>query len=119
MDEKEYRAQLLKKLETLVGTLRVAIVKIEAGMQAPHANVERLTKVRDNLLNTLRICERARTSLSKVGARRPTANQTPSGMREYTEMSSLDEYRKFKTLPPIVPEDIRDVDWHDLLDKLR
>lgn len=114
----EYRAQLLAKLGTLIKTLGVAVLKIEHAMEMPGSNVDRLIKVRDNLVNTLKICQRARKTLEGVGAPTPVVNQAPSGAREYTEMSSLDEYRKFQMLPPITQEDVQDVDWRDLLGKL-
>jgi hypothetical protein len=119
MNNEEYLAQLLTKLTVLIGTLKVAVVKIEAGMQAPGADVERMTKVRDNLINTLAICERAhKTLMNKASREQPIAKEVPSGVREYTEMTSLDEYRKFQMLPPITSDDVMDVDWQDLLGKL-
>ena len=38
--------------------------------------------------------------------------------RDYVELSSIEEYRKFKTLPPIVADDLGSLDMDDLLRKL-
>ena len=117
----EYRNKLHSKLTQLITVLIVAIKKLEAGMAMPGANVERMEKIRDNLANTLGICERAQLTLAAQGAQGAKAprQEAPSGMREYTEMSTLDEYRKFQMLPPITPEDISEVDWGKLQDQLK
>ena len=38
--------------------------------------------------------------------------------RDYVELSSIDEYQKFKTLPPIKPEEIESTDVDALIGKL-
>lgn len=87
-------------------------------MDMPGANKERMEKIRDNLANTLAICERAQLTLATQGAKAPR-QEAPSGLREYTEMSNVEEYRKFQTLPPISQDDIADVDWGKLTDQLK
>lgn len=116
MNNDEYRRQLTAKLNALIAVLEVALVKIEKSISLPGADEARLEKILENLKNTRTICLRAKNTLEK-GAR-PT-NAVPSGAREYTEMSSVDEYRKFQNLPPIELTDIKDVDLMDLCDKLQ
>ncbi len=123
----EYRAKLLTKLNCLVAVLQVAIAKISNGLNLPGANEERLLKVRVNLENTLSICKRAKGTLEK-GMGMTTRNRLdapknrnrPGKMsyRDYVELSSIDEYKKFKTLPPIEGGDIESVDLDELIQKL-
>lgn len=117
MTPDEYNAKLNLRLGALIGVLITAIKKIEQGMTVPGANIDRMTKIRDNLANTLAICERAQSSLA-IGNGRPRQETIPSGMRAYTELSSLDEYRKFQMLPPITQQDISSVDWNKLQEQL-
>jgi len=120
MNSDEYRIKLAAKLNALIAVLDVAIKKIEVSMTKPDADEERLGMICASLKNTLIICIRAKHSLESVVVdNKPPTNVGPSGAREYTEMSSLDEYNKFKNLPPIDAKDIADVDLRDLCNKLQ
>ena len=124
----EYRAKLLTKLNCLIAVLEVAIAKISRSIDLPGANEERLLKIRSNLENTFSICNRAKQSLennasggvsTKVETRRKRL--TPKGKmsyRDYVELSSIEEYQKFKTLPPIASQDLKSLDIEELLRKL-
>jgi len=122
----EYRARLLTKLNCLIAVLEVAITKISRSLDLPGANEERLTKIRSNLENTLSICNRAKNTLESGQARKslpgPTvsrgSNRNKMSYRDYVELSSIDEYHKFKTLPPIKPEEIHDTDIDALIGRL-
>lgn len=123
----EYRAKLMTKLNCLIAVLEVAIAKIAKSMDLPGANEERLLKIRSNLENTLSICKRARTTLERGGsaprigsAAAPAAASTQESMsaRDYVELSSIEEYRKFKSLPPIQHSDLETLDIEDLVRKL-
>ena len=123
----EYRAKLLTKLNCLIAVLQVAIAKISKGLDLPGANEERLLKVRGNLENTLSICKRAKGTLEKgmgVSSRKridAAKGQTAAGKmsyRDYVELSSIDEYKKFKALPPIDGDNLASVDMDDLIQKL-
>jgi hypothetical protein len=129
LGSQEYRNRLLTKLNCLVAVLEVAIAKIGRSLEAPGANEERLLKIRGNLENTLSICHRAKQTLEQnmSGTATETATKEPrskgrdrSSMsyRDYVELSSIDEYQRFKGLPPIRPEDISGADFDDLLGKL-
>lgn len=126
----EYRAKLLTKLNCLIAVLQVAIAKISRSMDLPGANEDRLVKIRSNLENTMSICKRAKGTLEK-GLNESMSRQTttrersrdhsgPDRMsyRDYVELSSIDEYRKFKTLPPIGTDDLESLDMDDLMRKL-
>ena len=124
----EYRAKLLTKLNCLIAVLQVAIAKISKGLELPGANEERLLKVRSNLDNTLSICKRAKGTLEKGMGMSPrkrldaAKNTQAAGgkmsYRDYVELSSIDEYKKFKTMPPIKVDELESVDLDDLLGKL-
>ncbi len=123
----EYRAKLLTKLNCLIAVLQVAIAKISRSMDLPGANEDRLVKIRSNLENTMSICKRAKGTLEKgldeSLRRQPSsersAEQAPDQMsyRDYVELSSIDEYRKFKSLPPIGSADIESLDMDELMRK--
>lgn len=118
----EYRARLMTKLNCLIAVLEVAIGKITRSIDLPGANEERLLKIRSNLENTLAICHRARSTLEKSGPSRPlAARDTALGKmtaRDYVELSSIDEYRKFKQLEAIRREDLSAVDFDELARRL-
>ncbi|GAB4142245.1 MAG: hypothetical protein Fur0037_09350 [Planctomycetota bacterium] len=119
----EYRARLATKLNCLIAVLEVAIAKIEKSMDLPGANEERLLKIRSNLENTLSICHRARQTLERTapGKKRPHRSGDRAGRmtaRDYVELSSIDEYRKFKNLPPIAAKDLEGIDLDELTRRL-
>ena len=118
----EYRTRLMTKLNCLIAVLEVAINKITKSIDMPGANEERLVKIRSNLENTLAICHRARSTLEKTGsARSLTARSAPPGKmtaRDYVELSSIDEYRKFKQLEAIKKEDLGSIDFDELARRL-
>lgn len=124
----EYRARLLTKLNCLVAVLEVAIGKIAKSMDIPGSNEERLLKIRSNLENTLAICNRAKETLeraangksARASARRAPAGDDGSGMtaRDYVELSSIEEYRKFRGMSPIGKSDIESLDFDELARRL-
>lgn len=126
----EYRTRLLTKLNCLIAVLEVAIAKISRSMDLPGANAERLLKIRSNLENTLSICSRAKQTLERSSIQQAeeastsaTAGRTLSARekmsyRDYVELSSIDEYRKFKTLPPITSTDLENTDFDALAGQL-
>jgi hypothetical protein len=116
----EYRARLTTKLNCLIAVLEVAISKIAKSMDLPGANEERLLKIRSNLENTLAICTRAKHTLDKAAGaqgRNQAERQADSdkmSARDYVELASIDEYRKFKTMRPIHQEEVDGVDFDEL-----
>ena len=122
----EYRARLLAKLNCLIAVLEVAIAKIAKSMDLPGANEDRLVKIRSNLENTLSICKRAKNTLER-GASAPRGRKKRSGThsvtgkmtaRDYVELSSIEEYQKFKSLPPIGKRDLASLDLETLMRRL-
>ncbi len=132
-DSAAYRDQLLKKLNCLIAVLEAAIAKVRRNMQSGSTDPGRLDRIRSNLENTLTICERAKVSLERRGTL--PSNLPPevseamgekSGpiaaergrrradhvmtYRDYVELSSFEEFRKFRELPPISVEEIATCD---------
>ena len=123
----DYRARLLTKLNCLIAVLEVAISKISRSMDLPGANEERLLKIRTNLENTLSICNRAKNTLETGASGKelpaPARTERRQGRanmsyRDYVELSSIDEYQKFKNLPPIKSDEIQGTDIDRLIDQL-
>jgi hypothetical protein len=118
----EYRARLMTKLNCLIAVLEVAIGKISKSMGLPGANEERLLKIRTNLENTLAICHRAKQTLEKTSGAKSTSTRDlePNKMtaRDYVELSSIDEYRKFKKMTPIQGTDLQSIDFDELARRL-
>lgn len=127
----EYRHRLLNKLGCLISVLEVAIGKIGNSMDEDGANQDRLSRIKSNLENTLAICRRAKATLEKRiaedGGQKPQAPTSPKTgtsldranmtFRSYVELSSIDEFRKFKGLEAISQDEISQVDLDDLADK--
>ncbi len=117
----EYRARLTTKLNCLIAVLEVAIAKITKSMDVPGANEERLAKIRGNLENTLSICHRAkqtldRTAVGKAAAR--TDDKRGMSARDYVELTSIDEYRKFRRMEPITKDELATIDFDELARRL-
>ena len=123
LSSSEYRARLMTKLNCLIAVLEVAIGKISKSMGLPGANEERLLKIRTNLENTLAICHRAKQTLEKTSSAKTVsaARETDASKmtaRDYVELSSIDEYRKFKKMTPIQNTDLQAIDFDDLARRL-
>jgi len=123
----EYRAKLLTKLNCLIAVLEVAIAKISRSIDLPGTNEERLLKIRGNLENTLSICKRAKNTLvtgidpasAEKGSRvQGREGKTRMSYRDYVELSSIEEYQKFKAMPPIKSEELEQLDIDELVKKL-
>lgn len=122
LSSSEYRARLMTKLNCLIAVLEVAIAKISKSMGLPGANEERLLKIRSNLENTLAICHRAKQTLEKTGSTKAVAtrehDRNKMTARDYVELSSIDEYRKFKKMTPIQRNELDVVDFDELARRL-
>ena len=117
----EYRTRLATKLNCLIAVLEVAIAKITKSMDVPGANEERLLKIRGNLENTLSICHRAKQTLDRSAAPKVAAKADDARSmtaRDYVELTSIDEYRKFRTMDPISKEDLAAIDFEELARRL-
>jgi len=124
----DYRARLLNKLNCLIAVLEVAIAKISKSMDLPGANADRLIKIRSNLENTLSICNRAKNTLESgsghaalpaPSSAEPAQSESGQGemtYRDYVELTSIDEYQKFKDLPPIREDEVQSIDIDRLID---
>ncbi|MFN0206279.1 MAG: hypothetical protein ACKVS6_08185 [Planctomycetota bacterium] len=140
-DSGAQREQLLKKLNCLIAVLEAAISKVRRNQQDTATDPDRLERIRINLENTLTICQRAKVTLEKrgmlpanlppevreaVGASNSSAPPAPARTRsrrkndqrmtyrDYVELSSVEEFQKFKDRTPISSEEVAGCDF-DLL----
>jgi len=117
----EYRTRLSTKLNCLIAVLEVAIAKITKSLDTPGANEDRLTKIRGNLENTLSICHRAKQTLDRSSTKTVSrAQQGDRSMtaRDYVELTSIEEYRKFRTMTPITKDELESIDFDELSRRL-
>ena len=117
----EYRARLTTKLNCLIAVLEVAIAKISKSIDVPGANEERLQKIRSNLENTLSICHRAKQTLDRTASKATmtkTADKHSMTARDYVELTSIYEYRKFRRMEPITREELGSINFDELARRL-
>tara|TARA_S200002703_G_scaffold85467_1_gene73751 strand:+ start:1500 stop:1850 length:351 start_codon:yes stop_codon:yes gene_type:complete len=111
------RKRLTIKLRALIAVLKVAIQKLEVMKKEPDARVDNIDDSINNLEMTLSICHRAMKTLDRM----PNLGRSPSpsGAREYTEMTDIKEYRKFQGMEPITLDEVAGVDMDDLIKRLQ
>lgn len=117
----EYRNRLATKLNCLIAVLEVAIEKITKSMETPGSDGDRLGKIRGNLENTLAICHRAKKTLDRTAANKQTRRRShPDNMtaRDYVELTSIEEYRKFRNMAPITRQEAESIDFDELSRRL-
>lgn len=147
LDSPEYRERLMRKLNCLIAVLEVATAKVKKSLTGPDADVDRLTRIRANLQNTLDVCLRARAALERREALpqdlpenlrqvvRETATQAkldeeaahsdaqiPARQRPRRapiESVSDRERRKFQLLRPIDKQEVSRVDFDELTRRLQ
>ena len=139
LESPEYRQRLKRKLDCLIAVLEVATAKVRRSLAGPDADIDRLQRIQKNLDDTLQVCKRAKVALErrealpgdlpiqldkvvqKAGLNLPTetpvARKSPQGM--VVEMSSAEEFERFKDLEPIQTEDVAEVDFDDLCRRLQ
>ena len=135
LESPEYRKRLLRKLNTLIAVLEVACAKVRRTLTGPNPDVERLTRIQNNLKETLQVCVRAKNALERCEQARPEVtdrrekvepppqlparSQVPdSPTSPAQELSSPDEQRKFERLGPIDLREVRACDLDALCQQL-
>jgi len=131
LESPEYRKRLLRKLNTLIAVLEVACAKVRRSLAGPEPDVERLTRIQNNLKETLSVCLRAKSALERCEQQQSTSQaaaleklvpqqlSAPQGAAEAkSELSSVDEQRKFERLGPIDLREVRACDLDELCQKL-
>ena len=86
------------------------------------ANGQCFFSSRGNLENTLSICHRAKQTLDKTQQNKQTMQRTRDGKmmtaRDYVELTSIEEYRKFRSMKPISQADVEAIDFEELSRRL-
>jgi len=129
LESPEYRKRLLRKLNTLIAVLEVACAKVRRSLAGPNPDVERLTRIQNNLKETLQVCVRAKRALERCEADRakgepaagvPAQLQAPAeaATGNAGELRSVDEQRKFQRLGPIDLREVRACDLDELCQRL-
>jgi len=135
LDSPEYRKRLLRKLNTLIAVLEVACAKVRRSLAGPDPDVERLTRIQNNLKDTLQVCQRAKCALERCEELRALPspevrheNETPPKQlpaaasrvepARVHELISPEEQRKFERLGPIDLREVRACDLDVLCMKL-
>jgi len=131
LESPEYRKRLLRKLNTLIAVLEVACAKVRRSLAGPEPDIERLTRIQNNLKETLSVCLRAKSALERCEQQQsssqaaalerlvPQQLSAPQGAGEAkSELSSADEQRKFERLGPIDLREVRACDLDELCQKL-
>ena len=139
LDSAEYRERLMRKLNCLIAVLEVAGAKVRRSLAGPAPDVERLTRIKRNLSETLEICTRARTALEKRGTLPDELSKDlqravnpevitsapyrdalrPARPRGHSVEMTREERRKFRTLGRIQRSDVSSVDLDDLARRLQ
>ncbi|MEQ1892587.1 MAG: hypothetical protein ABL998_08610 [Planctomycetota bacterium] len=131
LESPEYRKRLLRKLNTLIAVLEVACAKVRRSLAGPEPDIERLTRIQNNLKETLSVCLRAKSALERCEEQQSTsqaaaiekllpqqAAQGQATTGKVGELTSVDEQRKFERLGPIDLREVRACDLDELCQKL-
>ena len=131
LDSPEYRKRLLRKLNTLIAVLEVACAKVRRSLEGPDPDIERLTRIQNNLKETLQVCLRAKRALERSDSKpaepaevegeappQLPAQASPAALGRAEELSSPDEQRKFQRLGPIDLREVRACDLELLCQRL-
>jgi hypothetical protein len=132
LDSPEYRRRLLRKLNTLIAVLEVACAKVRRSLAGPDPDVERLTRIQNNLKETLQVCLRAKGALERceqkqskdedasrrAPAQLPQRASAPPPAAEEGELCSKEEQQKFARLGPIDLREVRACDLDALCQQL-
>jgi hypothetical protein len=136
LDSDEYRERLLRKISCLVAVLEAAGAKVKRALAGPDPDVERLMRIRTNLLSTLEVCLRAKAALEgrealpaelrdnlgsilgegSIGADLDRFTM-PKGAQ--IEMMSLEEEERFSYMGPIRQGEIESCDLEGLTRRLQ
>jgi hypothetical protein len=126
LDSPEYRKRLLRKLNTLIAVLEVACAKVKKSLQGPDPDIERLTRIQNNLRETLQVCQRAKNALERCeefSSQRPaevepTPLEIPQAEPVNSNVRSDSERRRFERLGPIDLREVRACDVEALCRRL-
>ncbi|MFT5059130.1 MAG: hypothetical protein ACI89E_001912 [Planctomycetota bacterium] len=139
IDSPEYREKVMRKLNCLIAVLDVACTKVRRSLAGESPDIERLTRIQDNLTRTLKVCRKAKLALERrealpedlpaslkgvVGDLKIQQSSTPTKKSKfptgaYIEMTSNKEAKKFRDLGPINQTEVASVDFDRLAAQLQ
>lgn len=140
LDSPEYRKRLLRKLNTLIAVLEVACAKVRRSLAGVDPDVERLTRIQNNLKETLQVCLRAKCALERCEQKKAENAEASASVQPPPEtvvpqlpapaspvqpadaptgeLGNDEEQRKFQRLGPIDLREVRACDLDALCQKL-
>ncbi|NQU47982.1 MAG: hypothetical protein HQ519_04995 [Planctomycetes bacterium] len=113
LQDPEFRAAMLTKLEGLLAVLEIARNKADDGLTTRPQDSVRLIRLQDNLDKTLQVCRQARRMLIRLN-RAEESYFDEFGYRQFIESASFHEFVKMRSNDPIEQEEIREVDLEHL-----
>ncbi len=113
LQDPDFRASMLAKLDALLAVLEIARNKADDGMTIRPQDSARLTRLRDNLDKTLQVCRQARRMLLRLERADETYFDEAS-YRQFVESASFQEYVQMRSKRPIQTEDLGGVDLDQL-----
>ena len=70
----------------------------------------------------LEICHRAKQTLDRTKSKKPDSRRDSDGKlmtaRDYVELTSIEEYRKFRNMTPITKNELETIDFDELSRRL-
>ena len=140
IDSPEYREKVMRRLNCLIAVLDVACTKVRRYLAGDSPDIERLTRIQDNLTRTLKVCRKAKLALERGKAlpedlpaslknvsgdmrnkqkAQSAKGETPLPTGALIEMTSNLEAEKFKNLGPIDQQEVSSVDFELLTAQLQ
>lgn len=113
LQDPDFRASMLTKLDGLLAVLEIARNKADDGLTIRPQDSARLTRLQDNLEKTLQVCRQARRMLLRLNR----ADETyfdDAGYRQFVESNSFQEYVQMRSKLPIGQDDLLSVDLDQL-----
>jgi hypothetical protein len=128
----------MRKLNCLIAVLDVACTKVRRSLAGDAPDIERLTRIQDNLTRTLKVCRKAKLALERrealpedlpaslkgvvgdMGIQKAASGKKakfPTGA--YIEMTSNSEAKKFRDLGPIKMDELDSIDFDQLAQDLQ
>jgi hypothetical protein len=137
LESAEYRDRLMRKLNCLIAVLEVANAKVRQALAQDGVDTEKLLRIKRNLQDTLDVCLKAKAALERreplpasvaQGLARlvpaeatgnPMVSEAPRRRGRGVEMTSRQEWKKFRRMGRIEPAMVSACDFDDLARRLQ
>ncbi len=113
LQDPDFRANMLCKLDALLAVLEIARNKADDGLTIRPQDSQRLIRLQDNLDKTLQVCRQARRMLLRMD-RADENCFDEAAYRQFVESNSFSEYIRLRAKEPIDQNEISGVDLEGL-----